>query len=79
MPINVLSNHQQQRKYKVNEIKRKEERKHLSAPPHGPVAGGSPGSVDEPSVAMDAVVILLLFPIQCLMSSYRWHFSLDTV
>lgn len=79
MPINILSNHQQQSKYEVNEINRKEEHKRLRAPPHGPVAGGSSISVDEPSTAIDAVVILLLFPIQCLMSSYCWHFSLDTV
>lgn len=79
MPVNILSNHQQQSKYEVNEIKRKEERVCLSVPPRGPVAGGSPVSVDEPSMAIDAGVILLLFPTQCLMSSYCWYFSLDTV
>jgi len=79
VPVNILSNHQQRSKCEVNEINRKEERKRLSAPPHGPVAGGSPVSVDEPSVAIDTVVILRLFPIQCLITTYCWLFSLDTV
>lgn len=53
--------------------------KALSAPPRGPGAWGGPVSVDEPSMAGAAAVILLLFPIQSLMSSYCWHFALNAV